>query len=1125
MKVDDTSPIYNAINTGYVNEVIPIVTAEWNHNRFYRTLVDNTPTEDSEGYDTEMFPIESIVEPDRPVTRGIAKAMVNESLVSGNEYRGVPGQRYYTASVEDIYKYWQSPKRSAASEPYNITDCAPHVLYVEEDDVDDLPVNREVYTNKVHILFESTWAEPDAYDIQIQTLSSGWVTIASDIPPYNDNLNDGLVELYYIGGDPTLPASWQSTKPDTLTEYTSIHGIRIVVTSIKPSGWVNLRQQAGDWEFDGGHLSLIELGLRLHLDVSDDVISVSDDFNLGEQDFITPLGTVSSNTGNITLWSGQDQRWDNDNPSSTFYGLLDKGVKFDLKYRYLNGGSVLGDIQQFVMFSDDWNETREETTVSLVDGSRRLQEIKPPQVLYGTEELFGDEDETGIAVQEAVWRLCDTIGFNNYVVESVDYSETATIDIFWTDGQQTIWEVFQDLSRGTQTAIYFDNYGRLRIRTREHAFDNTKDPVWTLRENQDGDSLENIAELAEQDIYEANKVKVNFHPTKFSEKKGNITPMEVVWEPEGTVALRATPIMRNLEQGMLVVKFPVKESRTWPFKGTMQIEGEWIEYEGKHYVYHDGATKKSKYVKSMGEKRSLDDLSHPRKKHLNGFTGYIRITRRGSRNTSEEGHFKRMVGFKSRRIWNYKNPGNHPVKGRKRNAKDSSVTLRTDRSKKSFQNYFYVHRQHDPGKSWRRIGTKMKIDKSSHKHKTAGIWFQGDAFSSGYYVEFMATARMSGKMRKVRNELVFYSMKQNGSKKRFGGQRVVSKNKGSGNSKKGKTKKDMGRRMAIVQDRYFEVDIFVNTDQPDHHIRVFVNGRLAINAVVPNGSGWKQQDNGRFGMYVRGQTKATFEYLYAINRPERLRNELARYMDRIKDGYFAQAWFQDYVYEAFQPRPKRFRHQGRVASWYQDQYYTDFGPYAHEIREFDVKFDTDNRPVLHSKLYKSNHQSWLIDTQHHITGARFTIANAARHNVILHGEDTLTAKGQDSIEQKLFVFGRPVLVKDAGTVERKDDWGIRRRGVIETEYDSKWLQNKDSARKLANWLARHWTRSEAQLQVEVFGNPLLELGDIVDVDYQNMSPATHQYFVTGIVTSFERELTTSLTLRRVTRDTLEETQQ
>jgi hypothetical protein len=70
---------------------------------------------------------------------------------------------------------------------------------------------------------------------------------------------------------------------------------------------------------------------------------------------------------------------------------------------------------------------------------------------------------------------------------------------------------------------------------------------------------------------------------------------------------------------------------------------------------------------------------------------------------------------------------------------------------------------------------------------------------------------------------------------------------------------------------------------------------------------------------------------------------------------------------------------------------------------------------------------------------------------------------------------------------------------------------------IAEWIKDHWGDGTEEYSVEVFGNPLIELGDVVAVDYARkfMTAATHKFFVTGTSTNFEQGVKTTLTLRRV----------
>lgn len=61
------SAVKNAIRSEHDVVAIPRLTVEWNYNRYVPTIdVDNTPAEQTDGFDIEAFPIESIILPNRP---------------------------------------------------------------------------------------------------------------------------------------------------------------------------------------------------------------------------------------------------------------------------------------------------------------------------------------------------------------------------------------------------------------------------------------------------------------------------------------------------------------------------------------------------------------------------------------------------------------------------------------------------------------------------------------------------------------------------------------------------------------------------------------------------------------------------------------------------------------------------------------------------------------------------------------------------------------------------------------------------------------------------------------------------------------------------------------------------
>ena len=1149
-----TTAVYDEITNSHHNNVGAVVHAEWKMNRFYRTAVDNTPKEDDEGYDIEVFPIDSITKPNRP-TAGIAKAVAGMMTAAESRYEDAPGRRFYVADQDDVYKYWSSPSRGSETTGA-ISGCAPQVLYVEEDDVAGSPVEKNISVNKIHFTVENSVSTPETYSVQVKTKTGSWTTVATqadiEIPA------SGLVELWYNG------TGWTTT--ENLDYKTSLSGVRIVVTKMRtnagrsvtlplttnsetiqlnngsvtlsdigslvtgagiptgtrikdvttirrpyagialvghPGGGVRIyttikltkkATQTGSKAativptVSGGYFNLIELGLALEQDLSADLVSWSDTFNMGEKDFITPLGTISSNEGSINLWNG-DERYRNSNPNSDLYGILDKGVKFVVWSKYAGGN-----VQEFELYSDGWTSGEEETSVTLIDQSNFFMEAKPRPVIY-----------RNIPVQEAVWRICDQIGFSNYLVTDIDKTAQAVIDVFWTDGEKTAWEIFGELARATQTAIYFDSFGVLNIKTRKAAWDKTQQPKYTfLGESVPGSTPANIEEIDETNEYEANKVSVNWTPTSFSQQIENVIPQEVVWEPEGNVVLRASRLRVNLPAtgtNSNIIYLNAAEGKTWPFSGIVQVEGEFISYDAKGYTYVDAkGVRNGVWVKSLEEQEALDNETGPWRRHLNSYSGALRVKERGLWNTPVRSHTLDMAGWTKTRRYDYNSAKNvSPCGGIYLKSGQSTLNITGPNAKYDEKDYTYVHRGSSADTPLRYIGTRMRIDKTGHKHKQAGIYFSGGGvLGAGYYLDVMATSRMTGSMRATRNEILFYSMKADGTKKTFGGD-VVS-------VKSGKTtvKKNIGEQFAVVQGNYINFDIYVyGSNAGTQRIQIWANGTLVLEANIAANDSFKHDLTGKFGMYVVGHSSATFEYIYGTSGASAVPDAYA-YYNNIAKVWESNQWLRDWVYETRTVRRKVRGKWKKVQQRYGQRYFEEFGPIVNEVREFDVKFK-DNKPVIQSKLYSSNSQGVVMEYVGNATNAKFVIANAARENVVLSGE-------QASVNHKLFVYGRPAIQKEPQKIEKTDEWAVRRRGIIETEYNSPWTQNKAEAEALATWLTQHWSRSDSTLKLKVFGNPLVEITDLVRVKIEHIDA---NYYVTEVSNEYGEEgLSTSLTLRK-----------
>ena len=1060
--------VSDSIRTDYDVQAVPRLTVEWNWNRYASTVqVDNDPSDDLEGYDIEMFPVESLIQPNRP-TAGIIKALVGEARVA-DEYSQYDGKsrsaRYYVASVDDLYKYWKTPYQTDGTGTFptqtdGITSARPHVSYPDG-----------VAANKIVVGFEDTWAQPDVFEIRVQNSSGTW-TIASSAPTINSS---GQSILYWNG------SNWSSAQPADQSAVTIIYGVQVRITSMRgvPGGAVSGAYQ---------HANVIEISARREHDLTDRLVQVGDNFEMAAKSFIYPIGTVTANTGQVSLWNGDGEF--NENTTGLYQDLIEPNAVFNLEYVYTINGMDYP-VQQFKLYGGPFNGQRSDTaTVDLTDYSKYFQEIKPQAAMY-----------QGLTVAEIIWRICDSVGFVDYEIQFDDVTTQHKLPIWWCDGEKTVWQLFDELAQATQTAIYFDGFGKLQIRSRTNAFNDARTPDWTLRGRDVGTDLADIATIAQTDELESNKVTVNFQKITIDPVVNGQQRTQVLWKPDGTVALRADPLYRDLGKTDDLVFINPGQARIWPYSGMLNIEGELISYDGKKFTYWDSTDANPQYktvtVNSQDEYEKYNTKTVFVNRYKNHFTGALAITERGVWNSENKAHTINANGYSARHIVN----GNHAtdVYGFYQAKHESRVYLHSGPHFDRQDDLLIVTHGLTVDEGYYQMGTRLRFESDGRRSQRAGIVFNAQAgiHEDGYYIELQPSSHLQGqKQRARRNELVFYT-------------RV------NGNDKKLGPNNGRGVPLPIVQDAEYEIDIDFSIQGGNHIINVWVNGRICMTVTV---SGSDQNPfGGRFGMFARGDTKASYEYLYGISRIENQPEDDFSFLDKVNKGYTGSQWDREWVYRYKTERRRVKKSWTKEKVRWNQQFFDDFGPYVHEVRQYDVKFT--QAPAITSRLFLSNDYTVICpEYRGNSFNASFYIANTTRMTAIANGEDSAVYAGSgQSVNQIMAVIGRSITTADSDNVVSTDTDQVRARGVIESEISSPWIQSESMAQEIADWIKGHWSKGADEQTVTVFGNPLLEIGDVVTIDYPeaDMNISTHKYFVTSTQTTFDTGMETVLVLRRV----------
>ena len=1087
------TPVYNTIRKQHAVTAVPLLIAEFNWNRYAVPTANNNPAHDVIARDPDFYPIDSIVQGNRP-KRGHVKAQLDGWVLVDDYAPTPPATRHHIAEAEDVYKYWSGPDPSAASAPYDLPANASGTLPTGTNPF--VTYDRIVSANKIVIGLENSVVSPVNYEIFAKaTVGGAWIKIADQSSAVPDS--QGRINLWWNG------TGWTQTK--NLTSSLGIAGVQIRVTRLNQPN---------------KYFQLIEIAACLEKDFTDYMTSVSDQFDLGDSNVLSPIGKITSNVADITLFnslvdSNDESKgliFNQNNTNSPFYGLMKENVKFTLQYIFdasAQSGSTTETIQQFVMFAEqDWGaDSAEDVNINVRDSSKFLQEVKCPETFYITKGKM--------TVGEIVWRLLDNVGFLDYQIDLNSTSTPLTMNYFWVSPDKYVWDVLSELADATQTAIYVDGNGILRVKTKEAAFNAAATPVWTLRGQTSGTELEDIVadtlQNERKDI--SNSIKVNYRTVDFERSANDNIISQIAWTPEDeTVILRSSDLSSSMAASATFFTIPAADATNWQYTGMVQIEGEVIEYDGKQYRYIDdtdgGATKYAK-VTSLADYQKYYWKTNANNQYRNGMTGVMYIKERGMWNTNAVAHNLGTYNYEVKStkgdnawpgIYGYYYAKKKTPASKRTNKEDgftdkaSYVRLQSTSSWSTAQ-YLSAARGSTAGDAPNFYGTRLRIPGASQRHYRGGLVINATGNNvGGYHIEMRPTAYTT----KNEKEISVYVKNAAGTKIKINGK---------------------GWRANIVKNKWYSLDVQLSRGNSsldggygaaNHYLWVWLDGRLLGRTTISGSN--RKLNSDKFGMYLSGSSAMDFEYLYAYERKEvtdaQFWGDDVSFYDRVKNGYVANQSLDEFTEKTRRARRRIKKKNTYFTQRYDTKFFDEFGPVVHEMRKFDVNFE-DKLPGLAPKLLATNMATAkYLDFRSTAFGAEFYAVNSSHGDTNIHGTF-------DEVDQSLMVVMQQLVQAEQDTVTVENENAIRVSGKKELEFTSDWIQSKDQATNIGEWVKAHWDDSTDEITLECFGNPLLELTDVVYVNDPESSRVMVKYFVISTITSFDQGLSTQLRLRKV----------
>ena len=718
-------------------------------------------------------------------------------------------------------------------------------------------------------------------------------------------------------------------------------------------------------------------------------------------------------------------------------------------------------------------------------------------------------------------RLLDSIGFTNYYF-NLPENDTATITpLYWyTDPNKTVWQHIQDLCQDTQMIASFDNNDVLQFYPRDYIF-KSKAVQFSFRSKSNAINLSNISTMSIENVPSVKAIKVIYNAqlsSSYNKDADNIYTSPVI-------TLGAAALMSGINsasdpfgvpgtslyapKGIIVLQ-PViatgEAKQLYSYSGYLIIEREIIEYDAISYTYMPIGGEALEYIWITSESdvqkyqglampntfapgysyrianrnvfdqidlaKDPDGMTHlvVEDQYTSGWVGKTLETKTGESKTSsvplfsltEKDLSKTTVVNGVKKATNDHNllssisksmlavfapdgkettklgPNNETVKGFEQNTLYSFVA--NDANYKDSKNFIIGTNMYFPLIVNPNTGIQTGLQRTM-----AGLAFSLDSDNKNGYLLTVETTQ-SYKSDENYRGVNFYRIR-NG---------LLEPLKNSQIEKNGTVITN------INGGTFYQINIRGNLSVPENAtdnkkvlaLKILINDKtFAVvdrNPITPM--------TNRVAL-VSGAGTVAFDYIYTspTSKEEFLSNSAYDIYGGVFGGQSTLIKsFADFV---FSP--------GTKAS--NPVWIKEFGPVARELRKIKTRFTSPGFPrypslvqnpgvtIVGSSLDPFTMETYVMNN----TGAFTELSNGNEKQFIIVGDYVSSSDP--------FEYVDPTLT-DAEKAEQ-------------IAFESTWIQNESDAKALAIWMKDKWSHQQKVLTMDVFVNPLLQIGDIVEVSY------------------------------------------
>lgn len=174
----------------------------------------------------------------------------------------------------------------------------------------------------------------------------------------------------------------------------------------------------------------------------------------------------------------------------------------------------------------------------------------------------------------------------------------------------------------------------------------------------------------------------------------------------------------------------------------------------------------------------------------------------------------------------------------------------------------------------------------------------------------------------------------------------------------------------------------------------------------------------------------------------------------------------------------------------------DFGASVKQLKEYKIQFDEGLPATKPFATAGADNKISIIAQKHNNFSSKFYVINNTSFPV--------STSGVKVIGNKISKNSSALRYSDS-----EEDEYIKESPVV---LNTSWIQDESDIIELSKWIKSYWSKNNSQVDIEIFGNPLLMVGDIITIDYNRVDLSSSQKFVIIEVNqTFSGGLTTRLT--------------